>query len=304
MTIRTPLLALVAASAVALASAPALAGPIGYALGNGGTTLHSFDVDSPGMASAVTISGAVSNLDDIDFRPLTGQLYGYSDLADRYVVVDMMTGVTTLASTPPFVTTNTNRLGLDFNPVIDRARIVTELDQNVVFNPNNGATTQFTDLFYAAGDPNAGANPQVVANGYTNSMLGGLAGSTVQYVLDSNLDILATLANNTGVLTTVGSLGLDITEDAGLDIFYDPILGTNSAYALLNVGGSSGLYTIDLSSGAAAFIGSMPTGVGTVTGLAIAPAIAPVPEPSSLAMIGLGGLGVATATALRRRRRS
>jgi hypothetical protein len=299
MTIRTPLLALVAASAVALASAPALGGPIGYALGNGGTTLHSFDVNSPGMASAVTISGAVSNLDDIDFRPLTGQLYGYSDLADRYVVVDMMTGVTTLASTPPFVTTNTNRLGLDFNPVIDRARVVTELDQNVVFNPNNGATTQFTDLFYAAGDPNAGANPQVVANGYTNSMLGGLAGSTVQYVLDSNLYILATLANNTGVLTTVGSLGLDITEDAGLDIFFDPSTGSNAAYALLNVGGSSGLYSIDLSSGAASFIGAMPTGVGTVTGLAIAP----VPEPSSLAMIGLGGLGIATAMALRRRRR-
>jgi hypothetical protein len=300
MTIRTPLLVLVAASAVALASAPALGGPIGYALGNGGTTLHSFDVNSPGMASAVTISGAVSNLDDIDFRPLTGQLYGYSDLADRYVVVDMMTGVTTLASTPPFVTTNTNRLGLDFNPVIDRARVVTELDQNVVYNPNNGGTTQFTDLFYAAGDPNAGANPQVVANGYTNSMLGGLAGSTVQFVLDSNLDILATLANNTGVLTTVGSLGLDITEDAGLDIFFDPSTGSNAAYALLNVGGSSGLYSIDLSSGAASFIGAMPTGVGTVTGLAIAP----VPEPSSLAMIGLGGLGIATATVLRRRRRS
>jgi hypothetical protein len=198
------------------------------------------------------------------------------------------------------VPTTSDRLGLDFNPTIDRARVVTELDENIVFNPNNGGTTAATPLFYVAGDPNEGANPQVVANGYTNSALGSLAGSTVQYVLDSRLDTLAILGNNAGTLTTVGALGLDFTEDAGLDILFDPVTGTNLAYAMLNVDSISGLYTIDLSTGLASLVGELPTGFGTITGLAITP----VPEPSSLAMLGLGALGLAGLSArLRRRRR-
>jgi hypothetical protein len=300
MSFRTIRVSLLAAALTAMASAEATAGPIGYVLGNGGTTLHAFDVNSPGMASVLTLGGAVSSLDDLDFRPLTGQLYGYRDEDDSYVIVDTATGMTTLASSPPVVPTTSDRLGLDFNPTIDRARVVTELDENIVFNPNNGGTTAATPLFYVAGDPNEGANPQVVANGYTNSALGSLAGSTVQYVLDSRLDTLAILGNNAGTLTTVGALGLDFTEDAGLDILFDPVTGTNLAYAMLNVDSISGLYTIDLSTGLASLVGELPTGFGTITGLAITP----VPEPSSLAMLGLGALGLAGLSArLRRRRR-
>jgi hypothetical protein len=299
MSFRTIRVSLLAAALTAMASAPATAGSIGYVLGNGGTTLHAFDITSPGMASTITLGGAVSSLDDLDFRPLTGQLYGYRDLDDTYVIVDTTTGMTTLASTPPVVPTTSDRLGLDFNPTIDRARVVTELDENIVFNPNNGGTTGATPLFYVAGDPNEGANPQVVANGYTNSALGSLAGSTVQYVLDSRLDTLAILGNNAGTLTTVGALGLDFTEDAGLDILFDPATGTNLAYAMLNVDSVSGLYTIDLSTGLASLVGELPTGFGTITGLAITP----VPEPSSLAMLGLGALGLAGLSARMRRRR-
>ena len=278
---------------------PASAGPIGYVLGNGGTTLHAFDVDTPGTASTAVISGAVNSLDDIDFRPLTGELFGYADDVDQYVTVNVVTGVTTLASTPPVVATNTSRLGLDFNPTIDRARVVTELESNIVFNPNDGATTQVTDLFYVDGDPNADEDPQIVANGYTNSILGIMSDSTVQYVLDSDLDILATLGNNAGTLMTVGSLGIDISEDAGLDIFFNPSTGTNVAYALLNAGDASSLYTIDLSSGAATLVGALPSNFGTVTGLAIRP----VPEPSTIAIVSIGGLGILGWRASQRRSR-
>ncbi|MEW4566573.1 DUF4394 domain-containing protein [Tautonia sp. JC769] len=301
MYIRMAFVAALMGMVAAATPRPASAGSIGYVLGNGGTTLHAFHTDTPGTATTIVLGGAVNSLDDIDFRPLTGQLYGYVDSSDEYVIIDVKTGNTTLASSSPVVPTNTSRLGIDFNPTIDRARVVTELETNIVFNPNDGSTTLVNDLFYVAGDPNEGANPQVVANGYTNSLLGIMSDSTVQYVLDSDLDILAILGNNAGTLTTVGSLGVDFTEDAGLDIFFDPSTGTNMAFALLNTVNSnnSALYTIDLTTGAATLVGDFGSEFGTITGLAVTP----VPEPSTLAMLAIGAVAPGVMILRRRRRR-
>lgn len=286
------------AAALLFATGTAAAGPVAYVLGNGGSTLYSFDVTMPGsVMGSVAIGGAVSSLDDIDFRPLNGTLYGYDDGTDQFVTIDTTTGVTTLASTPAAFPTDTRQVGLDFNPTIDRARIVSENEANVVYNPNTGGETLATNLFYVAGDPNDGMNPTVSANAYTNSMLVGIPGSTVQYVFDAALDVLATLGNNAGTLTTVGSLGVDTTQDIGFDIFFNGGDGTNTAYALLTVGGAAGLYTIDLGSGAATLVGNFDGALGTLNGLAITP----VPEPASAALLALGALGMIGA---RRRVRS
>lgn len=300
------LAAVLTAFGLSFASAAATAGPVAYVLGNGGTTLHRFDVDSPGGAVTipVTLGGAAASLDDIDFRPLTGQLYAYDDVADAYYTVDVNTGALTTASGAGIAPTGTDKLGLDFNPMIDRMRTVTELGENIVYNPLTGGTTVATDLFYGAGDPNAGVTPQVVANAYTNNLFGGYAAATVQYVLDANLNSLATLANNAGTLTTIGqvTLGgsvLDFDTDAGFDIFVDP-MGTNIAYALLNVGNVASLYTIDLTSAVATRVGDLPGGFGTIRGLAVTPAA--VPEPSSMLLAALAAAGLAAPRLLRARR--
>lgn len=301
--------ALAALAAVALATAPAsvLAGPTGYTLGNGGTTLHRFDVTSPGGSNTVALAfnGSAISLQDIDFRPLTGQLYGYDNVSNAYYTVNTATGVLTLASMASVEPTATDKLGIDFNPVIDRMRNVTELGNNIVFNPLTGGTTVATDLFYAPGDPNAAETPQVVSNAYTNNVPGGTAASTTQFVLDSNLNVLATLANNDGILTTIGQVTyngglLDFGPDAGFDIYAAG--GMNTAYAVLNVGNVASLYTIDLTTAVATLVGDLPSGFGTIRGLAIDPTV--VPEPSSMILAAIAAAGLAGPRVLRARSRS
>jgi hypothetical protein len=182
---------------------------------------------------------------------------------------------------------------MDFNPTIDRVRVITDSDQNIVFNPNNGATTIATNVFYGAGDVNEGVDPNIIDMAYTNNIANSGLPSQ-QYAIDYGLDALVKVANNAGTLTTVGSLGIDTDIYTGFDI-YSPFAGSNWAYALLTpVGGTAGMYSIDLSTGSASFIGGLGGGFGQVYSLAVA-----VPEPGSMAM--LCGLGLAGVVALRRR---
>ena len=296
---------LVLASAVFFGVAlPASAAPVGYTLGNDGTSLLRFNVATPGTVAAVSLQNGVS-LSGIDFRPLTGEMFGYSDASDSYYLIDPMTGATALVgSSPATQTTATNLLDIDFNPTIDRMRTVTTDDVNIVFNPNDGSTNRFIDLFYAAGDPNEGVSPSIAGNAYTNSFAAnnGVAGNTTQYVLDFNLNTLGILANNAGTITTVGEVTvggstLDFGEDVGFDIF--SVDGSaNIAYAILNADSVSfELFTIDLGTGAAVSLGALPENFGDLYGLAIGPE--QVPAPAGLALFGLGVLGL-----LRARRRA
>lgn len=273
-----------------------------YAIGDGGASLVRFSSDSPGSITRVGLfSGADSFLDAIDFRPSTGQLYGYRSATQQYVTVNVGTGVLTSATANPVgATTNTFFLGMDWNPTIDRLRVVTDSTQNIVYNPNTGTAAGFTALSYASGDVNAGLVPLVIDNAYTNNRPGAI--TTQQFVLDYDQNSLATLANNTGILSTVGQIKLngsvlDFNEYSGFDISTS-IDGTNTAYALLTVGGSAGLYTLDLTSANATYLGAVGSGFGPVYSLAVAP----VPEPSSIISAGIG-LGILGLQLLRRRRR-
>jgi hypothetical protein len=244
----------------------------GITLADDGRTLVRFDLHDPSEVTTVAIGGDGDKLDAIDVRPATGELFGYDDATDTYFIVDAHTGLLTIASidaTP----TSTDAVSIDWNPTIDRMRTVSEDDENIVYNPETETASDeaTVPLFYAIGEPTNVFTPGIVANAYTNNLDGATA--SVQFVLDHQYNSLATLANNEGTLMTVGTVTLDgrtldFTADAGFDVLTDQD-GTNTAFALLNVDGSSGLYTIDLETAEATHLGSFDAHLGTLTSLAV-----------------------------------
>jgi hypothetical protein len=229
-----------------------------------------FDSATPStlnISLAITGLQAGDTLVGIDFRPATGRLYALSNTSRLYII-NTTTGAATFVANLN-VAPNGTEFGFDFNPTVDRIRINSDADQNLRVNPADGTVTTDTPLAFMAGDVNAAQNPNVVAAAYLNSFGGATA--TTLYDIDSNLDILVTQnpANN-GTLQTVGPLGVDTSNLAGFDI-----ASANSAFAVLTVGGTSNLYSINLASGAATFIGGIginsPLAEGSVSvrGLAI-----------------------------------
>lgn len=304
-----------ATAAVAMLAAPAMAATLGsnsvvYALGGEGRTLVTLAAPGQSMPAGIALDfgGPQLSLDAITWRPKTRQLYGYDNESDTVFLVDPMTGMTTAVATQAGLTGNDD-LDVDFNNVIDAARIVTAEEENRVFFPNTTPPgfISATDLFYGPGDANAGRNPNVVANAYTNAVPDAM--TTMQFVIDSDWDIVATLANNAGTLSTVGALFLDgmafdVTEDIGFDILSFSE-GDNTAYALLTgrSGGAQGIFEVPLMADALGRINLMPVMAldgqfGTLQSLAVAPAPVPVPAALPLMAAGLAALGLAA----RRRR--
>lgn len=225
-----------------------------------GRRLLFFDSATPTTITKTITISTVGNesLVAIDFRPATGDLFGLG-ASGRLYVLNLTTGA---ASVPPALPTplSGTRFGFDFNPTVDRIRVTSDAEQNIRLNPNDGSLTATdTALAYAVGDAHAGANPNVVASAYTNNFVGAVA--TILYDIDSNLDILVNQdPANAGALHTVGGLGIDTTDNAGFDISQ----GSGVAYASLTVGTTTGLYQINLASGAATLVGT----IGNTTSLA------------------------------------
>lgn len=241
----------------------------------GSQALYTFNQATPGSGITATVTGLGDDeqLLGIDYRPLTGDLYGLTS-GNAIYTLDQASGVATKVGVGFTDATNGGNFGFDFNPVIDRIRIVSDADQNFVAHPDTGdanvATT--TPVFFAAGDVNQGAQPNVVHHAYDGNVLGSAATGTQLRAIDTQLDILVTQANNAGTLETIGPLGIDAEDIGGFDI-----ATSGNAYAALSDGvGSvtSTLYSIDLNSGAATSLGAIPQ---TVWGLAAIP----VPEPDA-----------------------
>ncbi len=291
------LLLLVAASSLSLIASVRDASAIqAYAIEDL-NNLVIFDTATPSTVTTLPFSGATTRLDGLDFRPANGLLYGYDQSSNQLVTVDPLTAVTTFVSNPS-TTSSSSELGLDFNPVSDRLRLVNEDDQNLRTNVETGVTTVDTPLAYLAADPNFGINPLINEAAYTNADNDPVT-STTLYYLDYGLDILATTSNpNGGAVTTVGPLGVNTTGYTGFDIFTDAG-GMNTAYAILsNSDNLPSFYTVDLSNGAASLVGQVGDGdIREVYALALTPV---VPEPSTL--LTWAAMATLAGEAMRRRR--
>jgi hypothetical protein len=256
--------------------------------------LYSWDSATPlNIVNAPFITGLQNNesILGIDFRPANGQLYALGS-SSRLYTLNTATGAATQVGAPFSTSLNGSAFGFDFNPQIDRIRVVSETNQNLVIDPNTGAVaTVATPLFYAAGDPNAGTDPNVVDSAYDNNVAGGTP--TQLYGIDTFLNILVRQANSAGTLDTVGPLGAAI--DPGAAGAFD-VSGSGVAYAaLLPQGGSaSSFYTINLATGAATLVGLVDGGV-VITAMSATP----IPEPGTIALAACGLVGCML---LRRRR--
>jgi hypothetical protein len=278
------------------------------ALSADGTSLIRFLSASPGTAVTVAITGVTAGetLVGIDYRPQSGQLYsfGVNDTANTgtVYVLDPQTGAAIVVGTAGGVTfvdgsgvavdfpPAASGYGFDFNPTVDRIRIVTDSGLNFRLNPVNGAAVDGNLNNTAA--PPAGTNTDGPINAlpsgatgvsgaaYTNSFGQGLAGGvTTQYVIDASSDQLF-IQNppNAGTLTapvmiTSGGAPLDFSTASGFDIPSNVRVNTSAsaapaggtAFAALTVAGATRLYSIDLVTGAATDLGAL---VANVSGLA------------------------------------
>lgn len=199
--------------------------------------------------TAITGLQAGENLTAIDFRPATGQLYGLGSM-NRIYMINTSTGLATAVSTTPFAASVAPMTGFDFNPTVDRIRIVTSTGVNLRVNPETGALTA-TDTSLTPGTPSIGSAA------YTNNS--SLSATTALYVMDFvSMKLNKIDSPNSGVISVVGDLGISgATGEGGFDI----AAGSGIALANLTTGGMNHLYQINLSTGAATDLGMLSANI-------------------------------------------
>ncbi len=223
--------------------------PVAFAV-DFNNNLYAFNPQNPfPLAKAITGLQGGETINAIDFRPVNGQLYALGS-SNRLYTINLGTGAATMVGASTLSTSLTGTaFDIDFNPTVDRIRVISNNGQNLRLNPNDG-TVAAVD-----GNLNPGS-PQVSGAAYTNNFSG--ATTTTLYTIDPSTDKLYIQSPpNNGTLTEVGSLGIDIANVAGFDI------GSASAKAYLLAGTATGMnfYEVNLNTGGAILLNSFSVGV-------------------------------------------
>lgn len=207
-------------------------------------TFNARNLGTPTSTTPIVGLAASETIVSIDYRPATGQLYALGS-SSRLYFINEKSGVATALGAASFspVLAGGNA-SLDFNPTVDRIRLVTDSGQNLRLHPELG-TVVVTD-----GIINGGANAKIGAVAYTNSMAGATA--TMLYDIDFEQDKLyMQTPPNDGTLQLVGDLGVNFQGVGDMDILAD----NSTALAVTNNANVSTLYTIDLTTGKAVDVG-------------------------------------------------
>jgi hypothetical protein len=224
------------------------------------------EADPQGAVNLGTVSGLAADqrLVGIDFRPATGELFGLGDAGGLYVL-DLRDGGATFRSQLSVGLTGA-AFGIDFNPTVDRLRIVSDGGQNLRVNVDTGMATVDGAL-----NPSPGTGITAVA--YTNNDANPNTGTTL-YALDTQLDQLAIQAPpNNGTLNATGKMTVDGGAQTGFDIFSalkGRVAVGASAFASMIGGGRASLYSINLFTGKATHLGTFRRG-DQVVDIAIPP---------------------------------
>ncbi len=234
-------------------------------------SLISFRSNTPRTLIAnVPILGLLpgETIQSLDFRPATGQLYGFGSLGLLYTI--QPTGLSAGRASPISVApihppASGSKPSIEFDPTTDQIRLVTNVNQDLIIHPDTAAVTSIDpSLAYSGSDLAAGTTPSVVAQAFSNNRFD--ASTTSLFGIDSARDTLILQGSpggspssiSTGRLSTLGSLGRNVSEMAGFDI-------SSSGLALVSINdaGTAGsvLAVVNLQTGALTEIGEIGGGM-------------------------------------------
>ena len=227
--------ALVVALAVALLVVPSVASADPAAGITGTADLALFDTANPAGLTSRPITGLQTGSEKavgLDMRPATGQLFlitvpvgVLASATIRSYFVDPATAAASFVASIPGTIPGAADVptGADFNPVVDRLRVVNANNANARINPNNGTVAGTdTSLTYTA--PSTGP---ITAVAYDRNIAPGPPGTlappgtlTTLYGIDVGADRLVTIGGvgadggspNGGAVRTAGTLAVAVDD--------------------------------------------------------------------------------------------
>ncbi|MBC7827200.1 MAG: DUF4394 domain-containing protein [Chitinophagaceae bacterium] len=227
-------------------------GIVFYALA--GKTLVQYSTANPEkIINSSTITGLQEGetIVGIDFRPATGEFYALGSKSRLYVIdfnsglANFVAALTTIpmgsTTAVPLALSGTS-FGVDFNPVVDRIRIISNTGQNLRAHPTTGVT-----LVDGPINPQpASVNGVAYDNNDTDTTT-----TTELFALDVSGDKIFEIdPPNNGTLIDPLSIKLNITGDGGFDIApRNAKVTTDIGLGLYEIDKTSTLFRIDVETG-------------------------------------------------------
>jgi len=214
--------------------------------------------NEPTSAQVFDLSGSIKgDIRGIDYRPANGLVYAVTS-KNQFYSINITTGAVVLVSTMDKAFKGGDYYSFDFNPTVDKARLIGANKENARYNVDTGALLDFnanktgiqidrTLRFATSSDSDK--EPFAVGAAYTNSF-SPAPNTTVLYVLEKKTGRLYTQSPpNNGILNRVGGkVGITLPNDGSFDIYTNRLTLNSTAI----FGTSSGqFYTIDLVDGEA-----------------------------------------------------
>jgi hypothetical protein len=235
-----------------------------------GSVLRFIDTTAPAVSlRTVTITGlqAGEAITAIDYRPATGALYGVGVMdggLSRLYRINTTTGVATLIGGGPFDVrvglSKTAGLGMDFNPIVDRIRMVNNVGDNMRVNPDTATATVDSLLDFAAGDVNQTNSNSPNSIAYSNNFQGAPTTTLYGVVSGNGPQVIrigsaggTPVSPNSGLMFTIGATGT-----GGYAVLHQGLDISRSGVAYMIVDNDNALYTVNLATGAATRRGLLP----------------------------------------------